>query len=314
MKDLGYWYENFDGTSIHIHAESDEFARAIDAYARWQWVCSLVRPDFADVHEEIYGHFARKPDDLHRLEPRQFEVLLSRVFQNQGFTAELGPGSGDGGVDVRLWHRDPIGDVLTLVQAKRYAKGRSIELEAVSALSGVVEDQRAGRGVLVTTSRFLPSAKDFAVRQRGRIVLADSDDIARWCEGAAARVIQDKSTLVSPASVTRLLAEAGARVPDRRVVHAARSTGMSTNSFAIVLKESAHAALLMLVAKRQVSGDAFMGQEVPILDPSLPPPLTADTVFRTQRKVNERGRVTYWGRGTLYDQWDGTPQHFDHLD
>lgn len=68
---------------------------------------------------------------------------------------------------------DPIGDILTLVQAKRYAGTRSIELEAVSALSGVVEDERANRGLLVTTSRFLPSSVSFAARQKGRVVLAE---------------------------------------------------------------------------------------------------------------------------------------------
>lgn len=314
LADLGYWYENFDGVTIHIHAESDEFARAFDAYARWQWVCCLVRPDFADVHEELYQHFAQRPDDLHRLQPRQFETLLSRVFQNQGFRAELGPGTNDGGVDVRLWHRDPIGDVLTLVQAKRYAKKRSIELEAVSALSGVVEEQRAGRGLLVTTSRFLPSARNFAARQQGRIVLADSEDVAKWCGGAAAQVIQDKSTLVSREYVERLLAEIAAHVPDRRLVHATRSHGTSINSFAIVLKESAHAALLMLIGKRQVSGDSFYGEEVPVLDASAPLLLAKETVFRTQRKVAGGGTVTYWGQRTLYRPWDGKPQRFDHMD
>ncbi len=311
---LGYWYENFDGMTIHLYAESDEFARAFDAYARWQWVCSLVRPDFADVHEDLYQHFAQRPDDLYRLEPRQFETFLSRVFQGQGFKAELGPGTNDGGVDVRLWHRDPIGDVLTLVQAKRYAKGRSIELEAVSALSGVVEDQRAGRGLLVATSRFLPSAREFAARQQGRIVLANSEDVARWCGGVAAQVIEDKSTLVSREHVERLLTEISAYARDPRLLHASRSHGASNNGFAIVLKETAHAALLLRIGKRQVSGDAFYGEEVPVLEPSVSPLLTEETVFRTRRKLDDSGRVTYWGRRTLYGPWDGKPSHFHHMD
>jgi len=306
---LGYWYENYDGVTVHFQANDRELGRAFDEYTKWRWICQLVKPDIAEVYEELFAHFAKRPEDLQRLQPREFEILLSRVFQGQGFRTELGPGSGDGGVDVRVWHRDPIGDILTLVQAKRYASKRSIELEAVSALSGVVEDERAHRGLLVTTSRFLPSSESFAARQNGRIKLADSQDVARWCAEAANCVIEDKSTLVSPEQVRRLIDQALVD-PSAVVVH---SQSHRSNSFCLKLKESKHAVLLLTLPKCAVSGqDAMAGTEVPVLEP-MSVTLSKLSVFRALRRVNE-GRVTYWGRLSLYSAWDGRPQVFDYLD
>lgn len=313
LEGLGYWYECYDGATIHLHPEDDALSRAFDAYARWQWICSLVKPDIADVHEEIYGHFASCPEDLHRLKPRQFEILLSRVFQSQGFTAELGPGRDDGGVDVRLWHRDPIGEIVTLVQAKRYAKSYAIEQDAVAALSGVVHDQNAGRGLFVTTSRYLPSAREFAARQRGRIALADSQDVAAWCADAASCVVTDKSRLVTARHVEALLEWAGKSM-GMPVVHAHTGYTNCSNSFCLVLKESRHAALLMRLPKRSVSGNGWQGEEVPVLDSSAALNLKEEAVFRVRRRGEADGRISYWGGGHLYAPWNGKPQYFDHFD
>jgi HJR/Mrr/RecB family endonuclease len=143
--------------------------------------CIILAPDFAQINSELLEYFAANPLALHELSWRKFEEVLEAVFRNQGFRTEIGPGSDDGGVDLRLLRKDSIGEVVTLVQAKRYAPNRPISLEAVSALYGVVESENANRGLFVTTSRYLPSAERFAQTTRSRLVLATADDVARWC-------------------------------------------------------------------------------------------------------------------------------------
>jgi hypothetical protein len=152
---------------------------------RFDASCRLVIPDFEQINSELIAYFAEHPDHLQELSWRKFEELLDAVFKNQGYATELGPGIGDGGVDLRLIYKDTIGQVLTLVQAKRYAAGNPINLQAVQALHGVVTDQRAHRGLFVTTSRYLPVARDFAERQNGRLILATSRDVAAWCKTVA---------------------------------------------------------------------------------------------------------------------------------
>ena len=133
LENLGFSYDFEDHCTMHFYAEEEELAQAFDNYFHWQWVCNLLVPDTSDVYEELYSYFAQNPDALHKLGWREYEILLFRIFQNQGFQAELGPGRGDGGVDIKLLQRDPLGDLLTLVQAKKYAKHIKIDLQAVQA-------------------------------------------------------------------------------------------------------------------------------------------------------------------------------------
>lgn len=310
----GFWYERNDAVSAHIYPadESPLFQPFLDQ-ANWQWICSLVQQDVADVHEELYSHFDKRPADLDRLKWREYEILLFRIFQNQGFTCELGPGSNDGGVDIRLLQRDPLGDILTLVQAKHYAPKNRIDLSAVAALHGVADVEAAQRSIFVTTSDYLPSARRFAGRTRIPITLATSDDVRGWCRDASDGIIRDKSKLVAPEAVSRLLQSLSPNDP--RIVHASTGYSVTMNQFAIVLKETKHAALLMAVPARIISDDGYgqMGFEVPEIGPACIDRLTSDTVFRAKRSV--RGsRVSYWTGSNLFSRWNGAPAHFNLCD
>ncbi len=113
LADHGCWLEQDKSSTALVFPDEDSDYAAYTSYFHWQWVCGLVEPDTADVYEELYRHFAHRPDDLYRLEWREYETLLARIFQSQGFDVELGPGRGDEGVDIRLIQRDPIGDIVT---------------------------------------------------------------------------------------------------------------------------------------------------------------------------------------------------------
>lgn len=310
----GFWYERDDSVSAYIYPRDNSplFQPFLDRQ-KWQWVCGLVQQDVADVYEELYSHFARRPEDLHRLNWREFETLLFRIFQAQGFTCELGPGSNDGGIDVRILQRDPLGDILTLVQAKRYAPTNKINLSAVAALHGVADVEAAQKSMFVTTSDYLPSAQKFAGRTRIPMTLATSADVSDWCRNASAGIIRDKSKLVTPQAVSSMLQ--GLTSKDPRIVRASTGYFVIMNQFAIVLKETKHAALLMAIPARIVSDDGFgqRGSEVPEIGPACLDRLTADTVFRAQRSVRD-GRVSYWDGQNLYSAWDGAPVLFDLCD
>lgn len=152
--------------------------------------CGIVVPTFEQIDRELVEYFARNPERLTDLDWRKFELLLDAVFKNNGFRTELGCGRADGGIDLRLVQSDACGELITLVQAKKYDKHRPIRLEAVQAFCAVIDDQKANRGLFVTTSRYLPGVHTFAERQRHRLALADSADVARWCEGAVRRMIE----------------------------------------------------------------------------------------------------------------------------
>ena len=311
----GFWHERWDGVSANFYAEEGgPLAQPIAEYMRWQWICGLVKPDFADVYEEIYSHFTNRPDDIQRLHWRKFEILVSGALRNQGFETELGPGHNDRGVDIRLVQRDPMGDILTIVQVKRAASHRKIGLQAVQALYGAARVEGAQKSLFVTSSSYLPGVERWAARTSGHMELAASDDILQWCREASEGVIKDKSRLIDPVNVTRLIAKLRGKT-DPRIVHANTGVTMIMNAFALVLKETNHAALLMALPSVKVSDDGYgqMGTEVPLLDPATPPPLTDETVWRVKRRL-DNGVVSYWDGTHLYTPWDGQPEYFNYMD
>jgi len=119
---------------------------------------------------------------------------------------------------------------------------------------------------------------------------------------------------VSYDSARRLIATLQHR-PDARVVHAVWGFNMVHNSYAVVIKETKHAALLLGVGSQSTSGDKEQrGTEIPVLDGTTMNRFNAAGVFRVARSVDEQNRVSYWDGRRLYSQWNRQPNEFDYMD
>lgn len=117
-------------------------------------------------------------DAVDKIHWRQFEGLAAEYFKREGFAVKLGPGRGDGGVDIRLWPNDEAkqhAPAAVLVQCKR--QRTKIASTGVKALWADVTGEGAGSGLIVTTSAFSPSAdavrtaRDYAIRDTHRETL-----------------------------------------------------------------------------------------------------------------------------------------------
>src|SRR3954447_6996416 len=78
--------------------------------------------------------------------------------------------SKDEGVDAIAVNEDPVLFGKCVIQAKRYK--RRVDAESVYALAGVMEQDKASTGILVTTSYFGTGSKKFAI-DHGRMSLHD---------------------------------------------------------------------------------------------------------------------------------------------
>lgn len=316
LRRMGYWYELYDSVSLQIYAEDEVDQQEFSDFFQWQWVCSLVEEDFHDIYEEIYDHFSNDPARLEALQWRQFERLLASISRNQGYGVELGPGRGDGGVDIKLLQRDPIGDVLTFVQAKRYSPHRKITLEPVLALHGASVASGATNSLFVTTSEYLPSAREFAARENVQMDLYTSADVVDWCRQSRNGIIRDKSLLVSEPGI-RSVAKQGVRSPTRLVLHDRSFVRGTYNTFALILKETEHAALLMRLPSSNVEDDGYgqQGTEIPDLRQLLQRPDVTprpEDVWRAKKKRRSDGTVYFWDGHHLFSRWSGEPAAFDY--
>ncbi len=185
----------------------------------------------------------------------------------------------------------------------------------MQAFSAVVDDEKANRGLFVTTSRYLPSASNFAARHKSRITLATSSDVARWSEMAATRIIRDKSQLVTDDAIRSLVQSVKLDGTDTRVVCGNLGYTLDIIQFCLVLRETSSAALLMDLPSKAVSGDGLIGTVVPVLDETITKSRTSDHIFRARRKSGwKKADPYYWGRKRAFRQWDGKPVFYNSLD
>ncbi|MGH3793607.1 MAG: restriction endonuclease [Pseudonocardiaceae bacterium] len=145
------------------------------------WDLEAVRPifdpdlskyRFVDAHDAAASLDARPV--LLQMPPVEFEHLVRQLFEAMGMKSWVTQASRDDGVDAVAVNEDPIMGGLCVIQAKRYSG--VVPADAVRALAGVMDDKRASRGVLVTTSWFGKATHDFAARH-GRIQLIEGGEL-----------------------------------------------------------------------------------------------------------------------------------------
>ena len=131
----------------------------------------LRRFRFTDELDVVAGLDSRH--NLLKLTPTEFEHLVRQLFVAMGAEAWTTIPSKDGGVDAVATSKNLFFGGVCLIQAKRWTG--LVGLESVHALTGVMADHNATRGVLVTTSWFGRASEQFA--QRNRITLINGAEL-----------------------------------------------------------------------------------------------------------------------------------------
>jgi restriction system protein len=94
------------------------------------------------------------------LSSRQFEHLTERLYHSMDYDTWLTPPTRDGGRDIIAKINDGAKHEFLLVECKRYAD--TVDVGIIRELYGVVNAEKANRGVLVTSGKFTPDAEKFA--------------------------------------------------------------------------------------------------------------------------------------------------------
>lgn len=140
----------------------------------------LFRLQLGLISDEVMAYFAENPQKLRDIDPDDFEKLMAAVFKNQGYDVTKTRASRDGGFDLILVSKSSIGSAMTLVDCKRYAEHKKVGIEIVRGLYGVVEEQKATSGMIVTTSSFTKGAVEFRDKLKYRMSLADFNKVKQF--------------------------------------------------------------------------------------------------------------------------------------
>jgi hypothetical protein len=138
--------------------------------------------DVIAIDNEMIRYFQRHPSELYTLNPRRFEELIAAILKDLGYAVELTALGADGGVDIFATQKTGIGEVLVIVDCKRYAPENHVGVGIVRSLYGISEQMRATMAMLATTSFFTRAAKEFQRMVKNRLSLKDYNDLISWLE------------------------------------------------------------------------------------------------------------------------------------
>jgi restriction system protein len=118
---------------------------------------------------------------LYEVDPIKFEHLIARLLEDAGYSVKITPATRDGGRDILAVLEIPFGEILTIVDCKRFAANRTIGPELVQRLLWVSDNRdRASNAMLVTTSSFTSGARRLEQEYRWRLRLKEYSDIREW--------------------------------------------------------------------------------------------------------------------------------------
>lgn len=184
-----------DATEEHILNEAISIIADTDSKYLLDNLASLYVEDPEIIHgyldfwcpnleSEMLSYFRSNPDQLYSMNPRSFEELVAAIFKNNGFSIELTPKTRDGGVDIiAVQHSVLTGKSVNLIECKRYSPDRKVGIGMVQRLLGTVNQMRASKGILVTTSFFSKDALHVEQTSQHQLLLSDYSKITSWLNG-----------------------------------------------------------------------------------------------------------------------------------
>ncbi len=105
---------------------------------------------------------------------------MAELFDGFGYSVELTARTRDGGRDIiAIGLKDQI-HTKYLIECKRPDPGHPIGVGFVRQLLGVVEDERATKGLLVATTYFSSDARALEERNEWRLELKDYEQVLDW--------------------------------------------------------------------------------------------------------------------------------------
>jgi hypothetical protein len=138
---------------------------------------------------------------LDSLSGKQFENLIGQLLRKLRFRIEYQSTGPDGGIDILASSEADLVSGCYIIQCKCYSK--KVGVAAVRDLVGVVSDQRANKGILITNAEFTKPALDFA--KGNPIELIDGNSLSTLLEKHLGQMLKSREEgVLLPPSMIRV--------------------------------------------------------------------------------------------------------------
>lgn len=137
---------------------------------------------FNSIVEDLAADLLQKVLDS---SPKFFEKLVVDLLVKMGYGGSLAnPGKvtqyvHDDGIDGIIYE-DKLGLGKIYIQAKRYKPDNTIGKPQIQQFSGALDEQKATKGVFITTSSYSKEARSYVDKLNKKIVLINGQELARY--------------------------------------------------------------------------------------------------------------------------------------
>lgn len=132
------------------------------------------------LDQRFIDYLSVNSEKIGQIHWRKFEELTAECFTKFGYTVELGPGSNDDGVDVRVWNDSDKGSPKYIVQCKRTKS--KIDKVTVKGLYADTIHEGSELGILVTSSEFSVGARKTVSARKYPIEEVNRENIKSWLD------------------------------------------------------------------------------------------------------------------------------------
>lgn len=142
----------------------------------------LLESAIKQINDDLSADILQKAREL---SPSKFEQLVLDLLLAMGYggsnkdMAKVTPISHDNGVDGII-PEDALGLDKIYIQAKRYKEGLPVHKPEIQQFIGALNEQKASKGVFVTTSTFTQGARESVNNATSKIVLIDGNALAQY--------------------------------------------------------------------------------------------------------------------------------------
>ena len=133
-------------------------------------------PAFTRV-EQIIMDIAQNRELIYDISPREFEAVIERVLQDEGFETKLTQQTRDGGRDIIATKYEMGKPVVFYIECKRYGRQNSVGVNIVRSLYGVQSADQINKAILVTTGHVTRGARRFVDGQNTMMSVIDVKEI-----------------------------------------------------------------------------------------------------------------------------------------
>jgi restriction system protein len=134
------------------------------------------------LEQKFLDYLAVNGHEIENIHWRNFERFCAEYFHKLGQYVVLGPGTNDGGIDIRVFNTEDTKKPLILIQCKRYKKENKVSIETVKSFYSDVLFEEAQKGLIATSSYIASGGKKVRDVRGYNIDFAEYNNVKNWAK------------------------------------------------------------------------------------------------------------------------------------